>query len=353
MPAYKDEKRGTWYVRFRYTDWTGKRIETTKRGFLTKREAKEYEDSAKKDRTASSGMTLRQLYKVYCEDMLHRLKPSTYQTKQAIIERHVLPYFAGKPLESISPAVVRKWQSEAIIGKNYSQTYMKAIQNQLSALMNYAVKYYGLPSNPVHIAGSIGRTNAGEMSYWTKEEFNRVLSNEESPMYRAAFLTLFWCGLRIGELLALTGKDIDFEAHTISVTKTYNRIKSTDYITAPKTHGSIRTIKAPQAVMDALKKYMDMKYGFSPENRIFAVISPNIRRRLTSLAKAAGVKPIRLHDLRHSHASYLINNNIPIKLISARLGHDNVQTTLRIYSHMYEDSAAVVEALIEKDSDLK
>lgn len=348
MPVYKDEKRGTWYARYRYTDWKGKRVETTKRGFATKREAKEYEANATKEKTTAS-MTFGDLCDIYMKDMEHRVKPTTMQTKKKIAKYHTLPYFANTLIEDISPAAIRQWQAE-IIAKGLAPTYNRMIQHQLSAVMNYAVRYYGLPKNPVPIAGTIGKTYAEEMSYWTKEEFWNVMQYEHNAKYRAIFLTLFWCGIRCGELLALTGEDIDTNTHIISITKTYARVGKKEYILPPKTQNSTRKIKAPTVVIDSIMAYIKTLYGFKPTDRIFTITRTNIGVHLHKMARIAGVKDIRTHDLRHSHASYLINNNVPIKIISARLGHDNIETTLRIYSHMYKDTTAAVEDMIEKDS---
>lgn len=348
MPVYKDKERGTWYARFRYTDWTGKRKETTKRGFSTKKEAKSYEESVKKEKTVAD-MSFGRLYEEYIADMKHRLKPTTLDTKDKLFTLHILPYFSDIPVENISPTIIRQWQSE-IMSKHLSPTYLRLLQNQLSAVLNYAVKYYGLVQNPVHLAGPVGKTRAGEMSFWTKEEFWNMMQYEHNLMYRAIFLTLFWCGMRRGELLALTGADVDFDTQIVSITKTYTRIKKKDYILPPKTHGSIRKIKAPSVVIDAIREYIKHKYGFTPTDRIFTISSNNIGARLHKMARIAGNKDIRVHDLRHSHASYLINNNVPIKIISSRLGHDNVDTTLRVYAHMYQTATDAVEDMIEKDS---
>ena len=349
MPVYKDKERGTWYVRFRYTDWTGKRKETTKRGFIRKKDAQSYEESVKKERKSYEEMSLGTLSKIYFGDMEHRLKATSIITKRRMFNAHVLPYFENTSLGSITPAVVRRWQGE-LLSKSLSSVYLTSVQSQLSAVLNYAVRFYGLPQNPVRIAGRITKPRTKEMSFWTVDEFNQFLSYERKPKYRALFLLLFWCGLRIGEALALTPRDIDIESRIVSVNKTYNRIKGKEYITAPKTHGSIRKIKAPSVVIDAVQTYIKQKYSIEDDEQIFPVNDSNVRRHFKLITAKAGLKQIRIHDLRHSHASYLINNNVPIKLISARLGHENIETTLRVYAHMYKDTAAAVDDMIENDS---
>lgn len=346
MPAYKDEKRGTWYVRFRYTDWTGKRVETTKRGFATKRDAKEYEEAAKREKTAAAGMTFGELYKIYIEDARHRLRQTTIITKETTIEKHVLNYFADSLLENISAANIRQWQT-TLIKQGMAPTYIHYIQAQFSAVMNYAVKYYGLLSNPIKIAGPVGKTKSPVMDYWTIDEYQKYMDAETSPLHRAAIMILFWTGLRCGEMLALTPADVDAEKKILRVNKTYHyKGKGIDFTTPPKTPGSIREVTIPSVVIDAIQS---IKMYDQPE-RIIPITAEALRQHFDYIIRKAGIKRIRIHDLRHSHASYLINRNVPIKIISARLGHDNVETTLRTYAHIYKDTEETVSEMLEEDA---
>ena len=348
MPAYKDEKRGTWYVRFRYTDWTGKRVETTKRGFAKKGDAQKYEDEAKREKTAAAGMTFGELYKIYLEDARHRLRQTTIITKETIIEKHVLNYFTASLLENISAANIRQWQT-SLIKKGMAPTYIHFIQSQFSAVMNYAVKYYGLPSNPIKIAGPVGKTKAPVMDYWTIDEYQKYMAAETSPLHRAAIMILFWAGLRCGEMLALTPADVDTEKRILRVNKTYHYIgKGREFTTPPKTPGSIRDVTIPSVVLDAIQALSKKMYG--EPDRIIPISAEALRQHFDYIIRKAGIKRIRIHDLRHSHASYLINKNVPIKIISARLGHDNVETTLRTYAHIYKDTEATVSEMLEEDA---
>ena len=115
--------------------------------------------------------------------------------------------------------------------KGYSETYLKTVNNQLSAIFNYAVRHYDLKDNPCRKAGSIGKSHAEEKEFWTKQEFKQFLVTvENKPETKIAFLLLYWTGMRIGELLALTYNDIDLEKRTISVNKSYQRIEGRDII---------------------------------------------------------------------------------------------------------------------------
>ena len=176
MPVYKDKKRGTWYIVTRYKDWTGKLRTTTKRGFKTKMDAKNYEIDFTEMKNNSLSMTFGSFVKIYMDSMQNRLKENTLLTKQTIIEKKFLPYFKDKKLCDITPKDVIYWQNEMMKqtsrrDKEFSPTYLKTVHNQLSAIFNYAVRYYGLKDNPARIAGCMGKETNGEMQFWTKEEY--------------------------------------------------------------------------------------------------------------------------------------------------------------------------------------
>ena len=234
MPAYKDQERGTWYCQFYYVDWTGKRKKKKKRGFARKKDAEAYEEEFLKKGSRTCSMTFGSMVELYMDDMRPRLRETTMRSKEYLINLKILPYFQDLQVNDITPAHVRKWQSE-LLSKNYSPTYIKTIYNQLSAIFNYAVRYYGLRENPARVAGSIGKKKAKEMHFWTLEQFNQFIECVPKFPARVGFSVLFWTGLRIGELLALTPADFDFEKQTVTISKSYQRIKGRDVITDPKT----------------------------------------------------------------------------------------------------------------------
>lgn len=170
MKTEKDPKTGKWLIQYRYTNWQGERKKSTKRGFDTKREAEEWLRKFLVTQKADFDMKFEDFLKLYYEDMDTRLREHTMRTKRYIIDLKILPYFGQKRVNDITASDIRKWQNE-LIKKNYSQTYLKTINNQLSALFNYAVKFYDLKSNPCKKAGSMGKSKAEEMSFWTVEEF--------------------------------------------------------------------------------------------------------------------------------------------------------------------------------------
>lgn len=259
MPAYFDETTKTWYCKFYYTDYTGTRKQKKKRGFKLQRDAKDWERNFLETQQADLSMSFENFIKIYNEDMKHRLREHTYVQKQYVIEKKLLPTFGKLPVSQITPAHIRKWQNDLIAyrdsdGKPFSLTYLRNINNQMSAIMNYAVRYYNLKENPCRKAGCIGKYHAQEMQFWTAEEFHCFLDKiSNKPQSRAGFLILYYTGIRIGELLALEYGDIDFENCTLTVSKSYQRLNGSDVITPPKTPKSNRIISIPEFLRDEIQ----------------------------------------------------------------------------------------------------
>ena len=176
MKAEKDKKTGKWLIQYRHTDWQGKRRKSTKRGFATKREAEEWLRNFLITQKADFDMKFEDFWKIYCADMETRLREHTMRTKKYIVELKILPYFGNKRVNDITAADIRQWQNE-LIKMGYSPTYLKTINNQLSAIFNYAVRYYDLKSNPCAKAGSMGKSKAEEMDFWTGEEFRKFIDS--------------------------------------------------------------------------------------------------------------------------------------------------------------------------------
>lgn len=335
MKAEKDKKTGKWLIQYRYTDWQGKRRKSTKRGFATKREAEEWLRNFLITQKADFDMKFADFWKMYCADMETHLREHTMRTKKYIVELKILPYFGNKRVNDITAADIRQWQNE-LIKMGYSPTYLKTINNQLSAIFNYAVRYYDLKSNPCAKAGSMGKSKAEEMDFWTGEEFRKFIDSVMNKrLSYMAFMTLYWMGMRMGELLALNPKDVDLEKRTISITKSYQRLGKKDVITPPKTPKSKRVITIPEFLAADIKDYMDSLYELQENDRLFPITKYYLEHEMQRGIKESGVKRIRVHDLRHSHASMLIELGFSPLEIANRLGHEKVETTLNTYAHLY------------------
>lgn len=195
----------------------------------------------------------------------------------------------------------------------------------------------------------MGKSHAEEMSFWTTDEFKLFLSCvEDKPASKVGFSILFYCGLRIGELLALTLADIDFENNSININKSFQRIHGEDVITPPKTPKSIRTISIPANLISDIDSYTKKIYGLKRNDRIFPYTKSYFEHEIKKGIEKSGVKHIRLHDLRHSHASLLIEMGLPALLIADRLGHEKVETTLNTYSHLFPDKRESVGKMLNE-----
>lgn len=340
MPIFKNEDNGTWYVMARYTDWKGERKQKCKRGFATKREAQEWERTFQQQTTADMDMSFEAFVELYSKDIKSRLKESTWQTKENIINTKILPYFGKRKISEITTKDVIAWQNELLAyrdekKKPFSQTYLKTLHNQLSAIFNHAVRFYDLRSNPASKAGNMGSEERKEMLFWTKEEYQKFSeAMMDKPISYYAFQMLYWCGIREGELLALTPADFDFEKGTVKISKSYQRLNGRDVITSPKTKKSNRTIKMPQFLCEEMQECISMMYGLKKKDRIFTISKYYLHHEMDRGSKQAGVKRIRIHDLRHSHISLLIDMGFSAVAIADRVGHESIEITFR-YAHLF------------------
>lgn len=340
MAVYKDKSTNTWRVVYRYTDYTGKTKQTQKRGFSTKREALAWERENSNKLETKLDMTFGSFVEIYTEDMKKRVKENTWMTKEHIIESKIVPHFKNRKICEILPKDILAWQNQILNsrdknGKPFSPSYLKTIHNQISAIFNHACKYYGLPSNPAAKVGNMGRATSKEMQFWTQEEYRKFSEQAmDNPHFYYAFEMLYWCGIREGELLALTPADFDFKRQTVSISKSYQRIKGRDVITDPKTPKSNRIIKMPDFLVEEMQDYLKMLYAIQPTDRIFTITKNGLHREMSRASEAAGVERIRIHDLRHSHISLLIEMGFSAVAIGDRVGHESVDITYH-YAHLF------------------
>lgn len=352
MPAYKDKKRGTYYVRFRYKDYTGNLHQTTKRGFKTKKEAQEYERKALDAAGTSSDISFDALCDCYLKDCQLRMKTSGYISVGFYVNGHIRPAFAKRKAKDITAADIREWENDLLKatkknGQPYASTTLHMITARLSSIFNYAIRYYGFTKNPVRIVGTLGRVTSRK-SFWTLDEFQhfiRQFGPHKDRQYKLAYILLFYSGMRSGELGALTAEDFDFVHNEIRINKSFSY--TTLKTTTTKTPSSVRRISMPPVIMQIVKEYLQ-DYRIEPSERAFVMTQHNLLDKLKKYAERAHLPVIHVHDLRHSHASYLIHAGVPITTISARLGHVSPNMTLKVYSHMYKNDEKDVVKTLEK-----
>ena len=341
MSVYKNKNGKGWYAKFRYYDWQGKMVYVTKRGFVTKRDAQKYEIDFKAKKSGSSSMGFASFAELYLECIAPRVRESTLVTKRNIIQKQIIPYFSNKRIDEITATDVLHWQNELLqktnprTGEKFASTYLKTVHSQLSSIFNYGIKFYGLRENPAAKVGNIGSEKVLTINFWTTEEykkFSEVMMDE--PMAFYAFEMLYWTGMREGELLALNKEDISLRDKSVSVTKTFYHVNGHDVVSDPKTAKSKRVIAMPVALCEEISDYINMIYSENPTYRLFPITKSYLYKKMREGSQKAVIKKIRIHDLRHSHISMLINMGYSAVAVADRVGHESISITYR-YAHLF------------------
>lgn len=327
---------GTWSARFRVIE-NGKEKQKRLSGFKTKKEAE----------TAFVGFKISEnkhiddldfpiLMEKYKEHSLTRLKESSCYDNFIKINNHIFPFFKDFTVNNIKPIDILNWQNSI---KNYSFRYKKNLRVLLSGILKYGERYYNLRNELSKVEFFRNLEQKKEMQVWSPNEFQKFINLIESIEYSAFFTFLYLTGCRKGEALALNVNDIDFENNKVSFNKSITR-KVFDKpwkITTLKNNYSTRTIAIPNTLTGKLKKYYDSKTNRNT-TFLFGGDSPlpdrTVDRLFQKYTSLANLKQIRIHDLRHSHASYLISQGISIVAVAKRLGHKNIEVTLNTYSHL-------------------
>ncbi len=331
MPAYKDNslKKNKWYCQFRVDGKLKK-----KRGFKTRTEALEYEENYLNISSGNPLMKFEDYYKLFLSDKEKNWNISSTVTRKSKIENWILPFFKDYRLSDIDYKKVIEWE-KYLNNSDLSEATKKTLCNILSSMFNHAIKFYNLKENPLLKAGSIGSFKRNEINFWTLEEYKEFISHIDKPQFKIAFDTLYYTGLRIGELKALTLNDFDFSAPKIKVTKTYQKIDGKAYIKDPKTNSSNREVYIPESLANEILELTSHYYDFKEDEFIFKLAEQTYRKELNRVCEEFNLKRIRIHDLRHSHASLLINSGYDVLMVSERLGHSSPKMTLDIYSHLF------------------
>ncbi len=346
ITTYKTKKGIRYRYRFKYENES-----YTKGGFNTSKEAKQAEADLK-NRLSTSGsvnIMFSDFVNEYMKDMEQRLKEVSFSTKKTIVEKHILPLFPDKKLFEIKALDIRNWQNR-INETDYSADFKRTMQQQLSALFNYATSFYELPSNPVKSAGSICAPGNKEMEFWTYDEFKQFISFLSDEQHILIIYTLFYTGMRVGELLALSWGDIDFthDNMKISINKTKQRVNGRWIVTPPKTKKSERVIAIHNRLGEMLAYWKKLQYKEKKSDFIFRADKSVIKKCIDRTCKQNNLNRIRIHDLRHSHVALLIHLEANIIEIANRLGHNNIQTTMNTYAHLYPDKQKIIADKLAK-----
>ncbi|MBW3492744.1 site-specific integrase [Bacillus sp. FDAARGOS_1420] len=351
MVVYKDKERGTYFFVVRVRQFDGTQKQVKRRGFKTKKEAREAEAKMLVEKETNSNLTFAQVADSYFDWYCQRRKPSSINVIKNIIYNHLLGEFGKMKIDQITAKHVMHYQNKII--HTYSADSLKKIHTVLSSIFNFSTKFHGLTRNPARIAGNFELESNKRMNFWEFNEFQCFIKVVDDPLYRAFFSTLYYSGARKGELLALTWEDVDFNTKSIKIDKTeYKR-----QITKPKTKAANRNILLPSLVMGLLKdlkEHATLKAAVKSDYVVFgefynSIATTTLDSKYNKYVTTAGTKRILLHEFRHSHASYLINKGVSPLVVAQRLGHSNISTTLNIYSHLYPSKQAEVITFIEED----
>lgn len=357
MPVYKDEERGTYYFVTRIPTKNGSK-QIKRRGFESRAKARKAEARAILE--AEEGLfnednpTFEYVADQYLEWYKRRRKSSSYTKIESLIRVNLKPTFGKKRINNIRNRDIRRFQDD-LIDANYSAHHIKKVHQTLSAVFNFAIKEEYANNNPAREVGNVDLEEERHINYWTLEEFKQFISVVDDYLYKTLFMTLYYSGMRKGELSALTWKDINFDNNTINIDKTaYNT-----NVTTPKTKSSIRVLSMPKYVMGMLQRLKMTKeprqktgyfvFGNFYDHIPATSLDRNYHHYLDIAKKKFKLKKIRIHDFRHSHASYLINRGAIPAVVAKRLGHKDVATTLNIYSHLYPSTEKEIIDQMEND----
>ena len=345
MGIYKDENNGTWFVKCYYTDYTGTRRQRKKRGFKLQRDAKEWErnflTSLQYDRTTTFGSI--------AEDFIKEIEPRRRKTTvrtYTVALTHILPTFKDTAMAAITEKSIILWQND-LLSKDLSDVYINKIDTIFRTVYKYGAKRCGITANPFEGIEKIGKARIKSLTFWTYDQYSTFIRMIEKPVIHMAFQVLYFTGIRIGELFALTAGDIDMEEGVMHITKSLQRMNRQDIITPPKTEKGTRDITLPMFLIKELENYMHMIYDCNGETRLFNISKQSLYYPMKKYADLADVPRIRIHDLRHSHVALLIEKGVSPLAIAERLGHDSVTVTLGTYGHLYPNKQKEIANLLD------
>lgn len=348
MPAEKEklkgEYTGRWNARFTIKLINNESKRIFKRGFKSKKEALEYERETILNNSKGAAIPFKNAVNQFLEFKKPRIKGSSYEVMANRLRS--ITYFDNLLVSEITPMQVATFQNELI--KTYKPRSIKNINAYIKMVFTWCMRHKGLATNPFNMVDRLKLETDKRMDIITVNEFNQIIEQVKNDDIKLMYKLLFWTGLRIGEARALKIDDIDFNNKTISVTKTYTHLKGKDVITTPKSKESIRKIKIDDILIQDIKEYLDKARYILDDNFIFRYHKLHYLEVFKTISLKVTSKDLRLHDLRHSHASFLINNGVDVLLISKRLGHSNTAMTLNVYSHLYSNKENEAINIINK-----
>lgn len=350
MPIYKDNtKKCSWFVSCYYTDYLGHKKQKVKRGFATKKAAQSWERDFLDKQSGQPTMLFKSLVDVYLEDYKAKYKQWSYYCKSKTIDTHFLPYFGETPINKITPNMIRDWliNLQAKQGDTLKVSTKNSILTALSSVFSYACKYYGLNANPCKVVDLLKNNEKKDKAFLTLEQYKAFKANITDTRDLVIFDLLFFSGMRIGELLALTFGDIDMDNKLLYINKTKSHLAGKDIITPPKTKTSNRTVTLPSFLIHELKEYKEHCIDTDTTSPLFNINQKALERKKNNYLRLADLPHMRLHDFRHSHVALLVEMGENPLLIANRLGHSDIKITMNTYAHLYPNKQAELAEKLE------
>ena len=359
----KKAKNGTWTIDISdgFHPVTQKRIRIIRKGFKTKKEALDVEQHIRvvelREKQFDFLVTTDMLFNILEEeDLQNNRKISYISTQKNNYERHIKPYFKDTNLNKLSYEHIfefREHLKTKCKKQNSNSTLSPNTVNKIMILLkkifDTGVRKSLIDKNPVDNLRKLPISKP-IISFWSVEEFNefRKLITEDEISYDLFFTIAFFTGMRMGEILALNWYDVNLITSTIHVTKTAYFVNNVNHINSTKTRAGTRLItinnKLTAMLRDWKEKQLDLLKEFTTDTESLQIIQSTpiaITKNMVDkkfkqiLSRNNNLKKIRIHDLRHSHASLLINQGEDYLVVKERLGHASITTTIDTYSHLY------------------
>lgn len=281
------------------------------------------------------------------------LRPSTLLAYGNLIKHHIKPALGNTRVTSLTPNQVQTFYSD-LRKKGLSRRTVQYVHAVLHRALNQAVRWGMIYSNVTDLVDA-PKPKRKPFKTWTNSELRLFLKAVEDHQWYVIYVIASYCGLRQGEILGLHRGDIDLDKGIIQVKHQLTYVRGQGMlITEPKTRKSKRPVTLPPSALEILKKYL--KY-FKNDGLIFTTrsgkpISPrNIVRHFKKVIEKEGLTDIRFHDLRHTHATLLLEAGVHPKVVQERLGHSQISLTLDTYSHvipsLQTEAADQFEALLQ------
>lgn len=318
-------------------------------GFVTENCELLKNNPLKKLKPEKAEPTVSELIAQYMLTLGGQNKESSIYDKQKIYRSFVLPLLGDKKISALSKEELYRWQDAVWSMKNprtgepYSYSYLKKVRALLSSFLEWCRSRYGYPNNLADVDIPKRRAPKTEMQFWTKNEFDRFISVVDDPRYHCFFTMLFYTGRRKGELLALSPEDIKGDRITYNKTYTRKTIDGSAYkITSTKADKS-QTVPICETVREELKHYQgEAPFFFGGETPLHETTATRAFQRY---CRQAGVKIIRIHDLRHSFVSMCIHLGANYHTVAELIG-DNVEQIAKTYGHLYDSDVRDIIARI-------